>query len=228
MSTIAFVTKSAESDVLGRERHHMASVVSDIALAGQTRDQLDTPNWTRRLFPVGHPLRTHPIGMSYEERARVALASGLFTKFQHPVTGAPLDISTVILNTALVLGSDVVRLMARLHGQCEIHANIPAPECAWVAGIIDGGRESGVLRANMGWAELAAMLRASAAAGETVVTYSSVTGAFPGVESKTSALRDFDEHLSALDNSLRIEREGWESFRFGDGETMMSLGAATT
>ncbi len=82
------------------------------------------------------------------------------------------------LNTAILIGNDAVILLARLHGQCEIHGYVEGPNRAWLAGIVDGGLASGILRESMGWEGVAELLRASEE-GPVVTSYS-VTDSFPG------------------------------------------------
>lgn len=62
------------------------------------------------------------------------------------VAGVSLGPSSVSLNTALALGSDPVRLAAKIHGWCEVHAWIDGPDRAWAADIIQQGLDVGVYR----------------------------------------------------------------------------------
>ena len=78
---------------------------------------------------------------------------------------------TAALNTALVMGSDPIRLMARLHGQCELHCYVEGPNRAWLADIIERGRKAGIMRAESGWEETIALLR-SRDDGPVVTSYS--------------------------------------------------------
>lgn len=86
------------------------------------------------------------------------------------------------LNTVIATGNDAVRLLARLHGQCELHAWVDGPDRAWLAQIIDDGCAGGVLRRNLrphydDWPTLAAFLRERD--DEPIVTSYSVTDGFP-------------------------------------------------
>jgi hypothetical protein len=69
------------------------------------------------------------------------------------------DVFDLVLNTAEILGSDAVRFLARMHGQCEIHAWIESCDREWAAGIIEDGLENRVMRPDMGWDAVTALLR---------------------------------------------------------------------
>jgi hypothetical protein len=107
--------------------------------------------------------------------------------------GQPLQAFSLILNTACQVGSDAVKLAARLHGQCELHAWVDGPNRAWLADIIQAGLHSGVFRkgiwyqdvpngpkdkwSDQGWGDVIALLRERD--DEPVVTSYSVTDRFP-------------------------------------------------
>lgn len=93
------------------------------------------------------------------------------------VAGVRLNSSNVDLNTALVAGSDPVRLAAKIHGWCESHCWVAGPDRAWLAGIIGQGRTSGLYRAAAGWEEIKAGLEARD--DEPVVMSYSVSDEFP-------------------------------------------------
>lgn len=91
--------------------------------------------------------------------------------------GTPLDTWHLALNTALVMGSDPIALATRLAAQSEIHCYVEGPNRAWLAGLIETGRASGVLRAGAGWEATVEMLRARD--DEPVVCSYSVSDSFP-------------------------------------------------
>ena len=70
------------------------------------------------------------------------------------VAGTKLHTFDLGLNTALAMGSDPVRLAAKMHGWCEIHAWVDGPDRVWLAGVIREGLNSRIYRADMGWEEL--------------------------------------------------------------------------
>ncbi len=111
------------------------------------------------------------------------------------VAGVSLGPSSVSLNTALALGSDPVRLAAKIHGWCEVHAWIEGGDRAWAADIIQQGLDIGAYRrglwyvdgvnntdrlaaehpnrkwSSQGWEEVQALLR-SRDDGPVVMSYS--------------------------------------------------------
>lgn len=85
------------------------------------------------------------------------LVSSLQTRLH--VDNMPLDIAghrlwtdNVALNTALVAGSDVVRLATKIHGWCEVHCWVDEPHHEWLASIIDKGLATGIYRRGL-WYE---------------------------------------------------------------------------
>lgn len=148
---------------------------------------------SNRLYYEAHPVG---IGRPDFEPAR-RLVSSLSTSLH--VGGLPLDVAghrlhtrNVDLNTALVAGSDVVRLAAKIHGSCESHAWIDEPDHEWLAGIIEDGLRAGIFRAGMwveslvggarmwhtqGWEDLLDLLRTQGV-GPVVMSFS-VGDSFP-------------------------------------------------
>lgn len=73
--------------------------------------------------------------------------------FPLTVAGVQLDTSNVELNTALVAGSDPVRLAAKIHGWCETHCYVEGPDRKWLADIIDEGLRAGIYRRGLWWVD---------------------------------------------------------------------------
>lgn len=115
------------------------------------------------------------------------------------VAGVHLRTANLDLNTALVAGSDPVRLAAKLNGWCEQHCWVEGPDRKWLADIIDEGLRTGLYRrgfwyvgevtnmpakdhpnrkwSDQGWDDVLALLRESDD-GPVVLSYS-VTDGFP-------------------------------------------------
>jgi hypothetical protein len=132
--------------------------------------------------------------------------------------------------------------MARLHGQCELHAYVEGANRAWLADIIERGRETDVLRPQMKWEQVAEFLRSRDDC--PVVTSYSVCDQFPnrhvagwvapmskyedtGEEYEdTDAWYDLPEAerwqramdgLRAQGNGLELKPDNWNTFHFRDG-----------
>ena len=60
--------------------------------------------------------------------------------FIHPFNrNKKIEHFSVVLNTALEAGNDVVKLMARIHGQCEIHCFVRKENIEWFADLLQKG-----------------------------------------------------------------------------------------
>src|SRR5678809_1267407 len=73
----------------------------------------------------------------------------LMLSTHHPVlwwNDQRIDPFELQLNSALALGSDVVKLAARFHGQCEVHCWVDAADRVWLANMVVEGLECGVFR----------------------------------------------------------------------------------
>lgn len=220
MSSIRFDTGVRSTRLSGAERAWMSNVINDLALAA-IGPIWNTGDWVSHLLPPVHYLRDPSI-RDFEDSFRTWVrASG--RGMVHPETRVEVDPFAVVLNTALAIGGDVVRLMARIHSQCEIHGFIPADDCEFMAALITKGRKSGLLRAEMGWQGVAELLKTAATDGKPVVMSYSVTDTFPGWNGEKDAPNGWDESLAALDKSLALKSDGWGDYFFGDGLTFFDL-----
>lgn len=89
----------------------------------------------------------------------------------------PVSTFTLALNTALAMGSDIMKFAARIHGQCEIHAYVEGRNRKWLAGIIQHGLDIGFLRTTAHWDTAIELLLKRDT--EPVVTSYSVCDSFP-------------------------------------------------
>ncbi len=172
MSYIAFHTEAGDEVRLrGWERYWMQSVNTDTALTV-------LPPFVEDVLPrvaPGHYLSGD--ARTTLENIRNAFSSGFFGEVFTDHDGTLLRSFSLALNTTLILGSDPVCLMARLHAQCEIHCYVEGPNRAWLADLIEAGRASGLYRDGAGWSEIAELLRASDQG--PVVTSESIGDSFP-------------------------------------------------
>ena len=232
MSYIRFDNGHESVELSGSERRWMARVCNGLALTAFAPSSVNC--WTRALVPRDHWLRR---SQRYVQDFETWLTVGSDTML-HPATGEPLSGFGVILNTALRLGSEEARFMARIHGQCEVHAYIRPESCNYFADLVESGLRMGLYRQKMGWEGVAALLRRANMPGTrgTVVLSFSVTDTFDAgpPDPKTEGWPEADRHAAAweravdgLDKSLELApSDPHKPYYFGSGHTAMSLRAA--
>jgi hypothetical protein len=240
MSRIHFHSPSGTLDIAGIERRHADIVCRDRMWAAFGGEEAGIellrpflPDFWRRV--------------SAREVKYYLLGEGTLN-----IHDLEVCIWTLALNTAIATGSDAVRLLARLHGQSEVHCWVDGPNRNWLADIIVAGRTEGVLREEMGWEALADFLRSRN--DEPVVCSYSVCASFPnyGLFPETHPLKvrqsngeDVDQivdeyydmdfqaqwndcmgELRTRPGLLEMKPDGWESYYFDNGLTAESLIAA--
>lgn len=177
MSSITFQDQHGEVKLRGPER----------AWAGFVCKQLFETAFHAPMFPARKELEERLL-QSLAKEQKVFRAPAHLQDLLLGITVYPCAVLTLpdgekvpaielILNTAMALGSDVVKFLARLDGQCEIHMWAEGEDRAWLADLIVQGRADGVLRPNMGWESVASFLRARQYV--PVVCSYSVTASFP-------------------------------------------------
>ncbi|MFF0597884.1 hypothetical protein [Streptomyces antibioticus] len=198
MSRVYFLSPTRTAELRGSERAWMRSLVEDLAVGVLGLDDAERVD---RLISMASP--DHYIAEFAGRRpGRMPAASAYRIAFLHDYSdddpliqhaGRRIDTFTLALNTALQVGSDEVKLAARLHGACELHTWVDGPNRAWLADIMQGGLDSGVFRRRMpyhgadgpepgrwtsqGWDDVIALLRERD--DEPVVTSFSITDDFP-------------------------------------------------
>jgi hypothetical protein len=214
MSSIAFHTSNDTLELRGSERAYMGQLIGKLSLAvleeccpSPFLFARDKPHPLVALVPQSEYL--HQLDGGAEEFWR-AFQTWWMVSCGKRLTlhGRDLDVFSIHLNTAMVLGGDELRLLARLHGQCEIHAHVEGEHLPWVAEIIERGLASGLYRRSMGWEELVPFLRR---ADGPVVTSYSVCDSFP--EGKDT----FEEGLTKLrarHHDLEINPTALAAYRF--------------
>lgn len=166
MSGITFESKSRSVSVRGSERFyagyvtgHLTSVFLDI---GSNKELLV------KAIPAFHHLRTMDINSPQWD-------SSFEASFYHgslnlEVGGKKINGFHLSLNTASAIGDDAVKMLARIHAQCEIHGFVAGNNRAWMADILAKGSVE-VFRPDSGWAEVVELLRESDD-GPVVMSYS--------------------------------------------------------
>lgn len=151
MSSIAFQDQHERVYVGGRERRWFACLIKDLARAA-----FDPTNNFRFASPeqVARAMNTSPELLRYwSQQERLRIGDRSFEPF------------VAELNTAMALGSDAVKLAARIHGQCEIYGFVEGVNRNWLATLIEEGLQSKVFRHETqgydGWSNVVAFLRAA-------------------------------------------------------------------
>jgi hypothetical protein len=148
MSRIYFHSPSGDAEVLGAERAHAGCLVKDLA-AGLFRHPYDDDGALIHLTRFSGVNPRAESSTPFLESFRLAFTVGRENLLNW--RGHEIAVSSLALNTALLLGNDTVKFLARLQGQCEIHGYVEGPNRAWLADIIERGVADGILRGGMGW-----------------------------------------------------------------------------
>lgn len=225
MSRVYFHSEFGDAELHGSERAHCGVTCSGLALA-----LLHLPR-----FGNDDPIYQLTSPPTRDVNSLNTLFSIGQLKFVLP-DGRCADSFLVALNTILVAGNDVLRLMARLHGQCEIHGYVEGHNRRWLAGLISEGVDSRLLRSGRGWGAVIELLRSDRT--KPVVTSYSVCDGFPN---QTIAGCVNDEEWDALPPEKQWRRamsglrqaacglewkpDEWATARLGNGITAMDLRA---
>lgn len=232
MSKIYFHARDCEAEVSGSERFFMGGMLD--ALAFSTLDHSDLKK--RIKFTKDHYIKNK---IESESDLSPAEKQSLQNAIQFGTDGAILlwdeltknyqSPFTWQLNQAWRLGSDPVRLCARIHGQCEIHAWIQKDNYSWMATIIRMALKYKILReeirgAPLGWDNVLKLLKDTKS--EYVVLSYSVTNSFPDGDLldmgdefyDLSADEQWDKCIVELtkNKGLEITPACWDEFHYGE------------
>lgn len=235
MSTLYFHTKDSDLDdveMSGSERAHMSLLQTDIVkgLASRLTKEKVTP------YVCGESLEKNPFyGMedSFGESLLLKMAhySGDFNfQFGEDKVSA----FVLYINTAYYLGTDEIKLMSRIHNQCEFHSYILPKSFKWMHKIISRGLKNGIMRKNHGWEELLILLEKSKS---PIVTSFSVDNIFPNKEllgleeheyDRLSYQDKFDKCFAKVleresENLVEIKEEGFYDFYYGSSYSMIDI-----
>jgi len=196
MSKVYVHSPSETSFIKGFERHYAAYILSHLALAILLPERPfgDDVSWRK----IRSALRPEPTYVTSEAELRMALRTR-----PHELSFVLPDGSThgalgVLLNTCVDLGNEPLCLLARVHGQSEIHAYVEGSDRAWFADVIERGLSlHHTLRPGHGWEEV--MAHALRSSEEPMVMSYSVTAWFPN-----AAMCGMEEPFTELER-----REQW-------------------
>jgi hypothetical protein len=240
MSRIYFHSEDDCAEVRGSERAYAGCLTNDIGVGlilSQFTYEMD------RLYAG--------LGDSFgrdEKRLRLMLNVDSTSRTFALADGTHARVWPVILNTCLRVGSGPLRLLTRLHAQCEIHAWVDDPNKEWLAEIVDEGLRDGLMRKDSGWESVSEMLRR--VKGPVVTSYS-VCESFPNAhvadwsppihdeggedeELEWDAWYDIDDAdrwalamkgLRASSSGLELKPDNFDVFGFGAGLSALGLRA---
>ena len=237
MSRVYFHTKESEAKIHGSERHYMAFLVNNLTygfLETMTRTWGKAEPEILQNLPDEHYLRDCAHSEHFSERFKIYLVVGMSgdSLVFHDKEISPF---TLCLNTAMIAGSDPIRLCARIYGQGEIHCYVMPENFEWFAHIIEQGRKLNIFRSDVGWESVLDLIKRTK--DSPIVLSYSVCDGFPN-----SYVADWkDDHdgddwydlprnqrwdlamkglLKQNETScLEMTPGYWEDFHFGNGLT---------
>jgi hypothetical protein len=227
MSRVYFHTlDETDAELHGSERAYMGNTITNLCSA------MFVPEWNKdKIIPLlGDNYFTNSSERDFAKDFRIWLSVG---SGDFKVGKTPVEKFGVELNTAYKIGGDAVKLMCRIHGQCEMHCWIPGKDRIFIADIIDAGLKDFIFRDDQGWDDVTKLLR-SGNKNPIVMSYS-VCDQFPNMDiaeyynaDRWYALRhetQWHKAFAKIKNNagLKICRETWSSFYFNYGDTAMSL-----
>jgi len=180
MSRIYFHSIDGEVEIWGAERAWAACLINKIGLS-----ILNVEENYELLRSIIHP--THYLANINDNKfndkypawkaIETAISVGYGERPLFILDNKPINEWRLMLNTAMVVGSNPIRLFTRLHAQCEIHAYIKGKNRKWLSEIILEGLNSKIYREESGWRKLIDFLNSDNK--NTVVTSYSVCEQFP-------------------------------------------------
>jgi hypothetical protein len=208
MSSIFFHSPYSKGVRLsGSERAYMEILVSSVSMGSIYYNESFFDHWILKVYP---PER----GKRYED-VRIWLTGPLGLNIN--IDGELYDKWHLSLNTAIAIGSDVIVLMARLHGQCEVHCYVEGHNRKWLAKIIRDGLEQNLLREGRCWESVIEFLERSNK--HPVVCSYSVCDSFPGNRTWKEGLED----IRSPSCGLELCPESFRDIRYGHGLTYFDL-----
>lgn len=250
MSRLYFHSPSGEAKLSGSEHVHLGMLCADLTVGLLSLDSrheqlLDVLAPERRekcpQWPGPDYYRAFRMWVGdIETQLRVAWREGPFQWRGHSIESLAL-----MLNTAILAGSDAMILAARLYGQAEIHCYCEGVDRAWLAGLIRQGLDERIFRSQLpgqhpdGWEPVIRFLLDRD--DEPVVVSHSVTDGFPdravagwGLSEEAAeswyALpgeRQWELAMAGLrashEGTMRLDPAHWRGFLFAHELSVMDL-----
>lgn len=226
MSIICFHHQDGHVDeVLGTERATMDILINKVSLS--VFDFYASENhWTKNLFPA-----------RLYETFTAEILERCLSSFGYPKLnfgGKTWPTWVVRSNTAMLLGSDLVKLCVRIHNECEHWARVEGENRKWFAGLCESALSAGIFGKGVGWEQTIESIRS--AEDSPVVMSFSVSGGFPTNEVVPSELtaglewhdlpyyRQWKLAIQCLRaQHSEIKPDGFDSHRYGDGIDFLKL-----
>lgn len=137
VSKIYFHSEASTVEVEGGQRAHIDLFIGDFfgaTLQCLVEDDLPgAPSPLRKIVNYGYWMD------NFRRDMPLALRSCTHEDLRFSIDGEEHPCFDVALNTALGVGNDSLRLLARIHAQCEIHAYCMGSNRRWLAGLISKG-----------------------------------------------------------------------------------------
>ncbi|WP_432156058.1 hypothetical protein [Streptomyces sp. bgisy153] len=165
MSFTQFQDARGSARLTGTERPWLHNLLQEHA-AGVLLDRPEpalTAAALYELLPADHELRHTPLHSGHQaHRWLQVYVRCLIDIFDDPIAehrGRGIGPFTLVLNTAMELGGDALRLAARLHGQSELNCWVDGPHRAWLADVVANALADGLFRPDCGWESVQSLLR---------------------------------------------------------------------
>lgn len=221
MSAIYFKSRDDEAEVTGSERSYMDITTNKIGIS--LLEDIDVETIKSKIKKEGYYLSKEDANFkeSFLLSMRVSNTDIIFEHEEMKLNGF-----TLMLNTALKSGGDAIKLMSRLHAQCEIHAYIKPENFKWLIKIIQKGLSDCIFRKDHGWEDVIRLLKETKT---PVVTSFSVCDVFPteriiGDRKRWKKLSyeekwdlSFDDLIENNEHMmLEIKEDNWNDYYFGN------------
>ena len=154
MSYISFSSQYGKATLNNCERKLGIKICNDIMLEEIGKIEL-AKDYLKHLIPQDSYIQRYlETGEMNYEPVRTWFEAG---RDDFMIEGQLEPVWYIAMNTAVAKGGDVVRLLARLHSQCELHCFVEGKNRKWLASIIKDGLTT-ILRPTMGWEEVMTLL----------------------------------------------------------------------